>query len=189
MVSEPNQPSAQQAQTRTAGNQVHEPTPGPTQETGQESNQEQQAPSLRQQQIRLRHQARGLALQALYEIDCVNHKPGFVVDERLHESQIGEHGAQFFRWLVSGVIRNQAAIDQLIAQYAPEWPVGQLAIIDRNILRLALFEIGARTADAPPKVVINEAVELAKAFGGDSSPRFINGVLGSALQIAAQKFS
>lgn len=145
--------------------------------------------SLRQQQILLRHQARMLALQALYEIDCVNHKPGFVVDERLRESQIGDHGAQFLRWLVSGVMRNQAAIDQLIAEYAPEWPVGQLAIIDRNILRLALFEIGAYHGDAPPKVVINEAVELAKAFGSDSTPRFINGVLGAALQVAVQKFT
>lgn len=145
--------------------------------------------SLRQQQILLRHEARMLALQALYEIDCVNHKPGFVVDERLRESQIGDHGAQFLRWLVSGVIRNQVAIDQLIAEYAPEWPVGQLAIIDRNILRLALFEIGAYHGDAPAKVVINEAVELAKAFGSDSTPRFINGVLGSALQTAVQKFT
>lgn len=145
--------------------------------------------SLRQQQILLRHQARMLALQVLYEVDCVNHKPGFVVDERLRESQIGDHGAQFLRWLVSGVVRNQAAIDQLIAEYAPEWPVGQLAIIDRNILRLALFEIGAYHGDAPPKVVINEAVELAKAFGSDSTPRFINGVLGAALQVAVQKFT
>jgi len=145
--------------------------------------------SLRQQQILLRHEARILALQALYEIDAVNHKPGFVVDERLRESQLADHGAQFLRWLISGVVRNQAAIDQMITEYAPEWPVGQLAIIDRNILRLALFEIGAYHADAPPKVVINEAVELAKAFGSDSSPRFINGVLGAALQVAAQKFT
>lgn len=180
MVSEPNRPSVTQTQD-TAGDQQDEAT--------QAATPEYQQPSLRQQQIKLRHQARGLALQALYEIDCVNHKPGFVVDTRLRDSQIGEHGAAFFRWLVSGVVRNQAAIDQMITQYAPEWPVAQLAIIDRNILRLALFEIGARTADAPPKVVINEAVELAKAFGSDSSPRFINGVLGSALQMAAQKFS
>ena len=73
-------------------------------------------------------------------------------------------------------------LNALIAQHAPAWPVNQLAIIDRNILRLALFEIGSKQADTPPKVVLNEAVELAKTFGSDSSPRFVNGVLGSALE-------
>ncbi|MEZ4726532.1 MAG: transcription antitermination factor NusB [Caldilineaceae bacterium] len=131
--------------------------------------------------IKERKQARALAVQALYEIDCVNHQPGSVVDERLADSSIGTEGAQFLRWLVSGVVHHLGELDQLIHQFAPEWPVDQLAIVDRNILRLALFEIGAKEADAPPKVVINEAVELAKTFGSDSSPRFINGVLGSAL--------
>lgn len=134
-----------------------------------------------QQLIKLRKEARRLALQALYEIDCVNHQPGLVVDERLADSQIESQGALFLRWLVSGVVRHLPEIDRFIHQFAPEWPVDQLAIVDRNILRLALFEIGAKDADAPPKVVINEAVELAKMFGSDSSPRFINGVLGSAL--------
>lgn len=134
-----------------------------------------------QQVIKERRQARALALQALYEIDCVQHQPGNVVDERLAENQVGAHGTLFLRWLVSGVVRHLLELDRLIQQFAPEWPVDQLAIIDRNILRLALFEIGAKDADAPPKVVINEAVELAKTFGSDSSPRFVNGVLGSAL--------
>ncbi|MBX3010695.1 MAG: transcription antitermination factor NusB [Caldilineaceae bacterium] len=141
-------------------------------------------PAPQQQVIKERRQARMLALQALYEIDCVQHRPGSVVDERLADNQVGQHGALFMRWLVSGVVRHLAELDQRIHQFAPEWPVDQLAIIDRNILRLALFEIGAKEADAPPKVVINEAVELAKAFGSDSSPRFINGVLGSALTTA-----
>lgn len=133
-------------------------------------------------EIRQRHQAREVALQALYEIDCVGHKPGFVVDERLRDNQFDEHGRTFFRWLISGVLRNQQGIDQMIGELAPEWPVVQLAIVDRNILRLALFEIGAEEADAPHKVIINEAIELAKVFGSDSSPRFINGVLGAALK-------
>ena len=85
------------------------------------------------------------------------------------------------RWLVSGVVKYRSELDQLIHKYAPEWPVNQLAVVDRNVLRLALFELGCQQANTPPKVVINEAVELAKAFGSDSSPRFINGVLGSAL--------
>ena len=122
--------------------------------------------------IKERKQARALALQTLYEVDCVQHQPGSVIDAQ---------GSAFLRWLVSGVVRHRPALDQLIHQFAPEWPVDQLAIIDRNILRLALYEIGAKEGDAPPKVVINEAVELAKSFGSDSSPRFINGVLGSAL--------
>jgi N utilization substance protein B len=111
------------------------------------------------------------------------------VDERLAYSYPGEQGAQYLRWLVSGVVRHLEMINTLILKYAPEWPVDQLAIIDRNILRLAFFEIGAHDSDTPPKVAINEAVELAKVFGSDSSPRFINGVLGSALdEIRKQEF-
>ncbi|HXF64586.1 MAG TPA: transcription antitermination factor NusB [Caldilineaceae bacterium] len=139
--------------------------------------------------IQQRRQARRLAVQALFEIDSVGHLPGPVVDERLAYSDPGEHGAQYLRWLVSGVVRNMDELNRLIAKYAPEWPVDQLAIIDRNILRLALFEIGAQESDTPPKVAINEAVELAKIFGSDSSPRFINGVLGSALdEVCSKRF-
>jgi N utilization substance protein B len=139
------------------------------------------------QQIQQRRQARRLALQALFEIDMVGHAPGEVMDQRLEQDSPGEYGAAYLRWLVSGVVHNLAALNELIATYATEWPVDQLAVIDRNILRLALFEIGSREADTPPKVVINEAVELAKAFGSDSSPRFINGVLGSALEDVFRK--
>lgn len=128
-----------------------------------------------------------MAIQALFEIDSVGHLPGTVVDERLAFSYPGEVGAAYLRRLVSGVVNNWSALNELIAKYAPEWPVEQLAIVDRNILRMALFEIGARDSDTPPKVVINEAVELAKIFGSDSSPRFINGVLGSALDEARRK--
>jgi N utilization substance protein B len=134
-----------------------------------------------QKLIRQRKRARRVAVQALFEIDSVGHAPGRVVDERLAVEDLGPHGTEYLRWLVSGVVTNWETLNALIAQHAPAWPVNQLAIIDRNILRLALFEIGAKQADTPPKVVLNEAVELAKTFGSDSSPRFINGVLGSAL--------
>ncbi|MCC6166419.1 MAG: transcription antitermination factor NusB [Caldilineaceae bacterium] len=134
-----------------------------------------------------RRQARRLAIQALFEIDSVGHLPGTVIEERLAFSYPGEFGAEYLRRLVSGVVRNLEALNALIAKYAPEWPVEQLAIVDRNILRMALYEIGAHDTDTPPKVVINEAVELAKIFGSDSSPRFINGVLGSALDEARAK--
>lgn len=137
--------------------------------------------------IQQRRQARRLAIQALFEIDSVGHLPGTVVEERLAFSYPGEFGAEYLRRLVSGVVRNLEALNALIAKYAPEWPVEQLAIVDRNILRMALYEIGAHDTDTPPKVVINEAVELAKIFGSDSSPRFINGVLGSALDEARAK--
>jgi N utilization substance protein B len=142
---------------------------------------------LRQEIIQQRRHARRLAVQALFEIDSVGHLPGVVIDERLAADEPGEVAAHYLRWLVSGVVQHLPALNDLITKYAPEWPVDQLAIIDRNILRLALFEIGAAEADAPPKVVINEAVELAKIFGSDSSPRFVNGVLGSALDEACSK--
>jgi N utilization substance protein B len=132
-------------------------------------------------QIRERRKARQAALQVLYEVDTTNHKPGRVLDARQADTQLDAEGLQFLRWLIIGVIENKADLDQLISRYAPEWPVQQLAVIDRNILRLSIFELVSPDSDAPPKVVINEAVELAKIFGSDSSPRFINGVLGTAL--------
>jgi N utilization substance protein B len=89
-----------------------------------------------------------------------------------------EEGGAFARELVSGVIRHKDGIDQKIQCFAPAWPVGQIPAVDRNILRLAIFEM-LFSKQVPLKVAINEAVELAKKFGGDNSPKFINGVLGS----------
>ena len=134
--------------------------------------------------IEQRRKARMLALQALYEIDTTGHAPDGVLYERLRVNPPGELGADFLIWLVAGVMNNHARIDTLITRFAPDWPVAQLAPIDRSILRLALYELGAGDGTTPPKVTINEAVELAKSFGGDSSPRFVNGVLGAALQEA-----
>ncbi len=131
--------------------------------------------------IRERHKARQVALQVLYEIDTTNHQPGKVLDARQSTARLGPDGLAFLRWLISGVISNREDVDQLIGRYAPEWPVPQLAVIDRNILRLAIFELISPDSDAPSRVVINEAVELAKSFGSDSTPRFINGVLGTAM--------
>jgi N utilization substance protein B len=132
-------------------------------------------------EIEERKAARVLALQALYEIDMTNHRPDIVLYERITDAPPGEYGIDFLTWLVAGVLSNRGALDSIIAKYAPEWPVEQLAVIDRNALRLALYELGASKSNTPPKVVINEAVELAKSFGGDSSSRFVNGVLGAAL--------
>ena len=148
--------------------------------------------------IQDRQLARRMALQALFEVDSANHRPGDVVDARLANPEPSEDGddpvivvngeaAEFLRLLVAGVVKNREALDTIIARYAPEWPVDQLAIIDRNVLRLALFEIGCSELHTPSKVVINEAVELAKRFGSDNSPRFVNGVLGAALHDAQRK--
>jgi N utilization substance protein B len=128
--------------------------------------------------MKVRHRARIAALQALFEIDCTAHHPLVVVERRLDEAALPEPGVEFVQALVEGVEANREALDRLVARYAPEWPVDQIAIVDRNILRIAIFEIMHRD-DTPTKVAINEAVELAKEFGGDSSGRFVNGVLGS----------
>ena len=128
--------------------------------------------------MKVRHQARISALQALFEIDCAQHNPAVVIERRLHDSPLPEAGEEFARDLVRGVSEQREQLDLLVGRYAPEWPVDQIAIIDRNILRLAIYEILMRN-DTPVKVAINEAVELAKEFGSDSSGRFVNGVLGS----------
>jgi N utilization substance protein B len=128
--------------------------------------------------MKVRHRARIAALQALFEIDCTAHHPLVVVERRLDEAALPEPGVQFVHTLVEGVEANREALDKLIGRYAPEWPVEQIAIVDRNILRMAIYEIMHRD-DTPTKVAINEAVELGKEFGGESSGRFVNGVLGS----------
>ncbi len=117
-------------------------------------------------------------MQALFEIDSVSHDPEMVLQQRLEEKPLPPSGSEFARNLVSGVLEHKTYLDELIQKNAPEWPVEQLAIIDRNILRIAIFEI-AIDQGTPLKVAINEGVELAKLFGSDSSPRFINGVLGA----------
>lgn len=128
--------------------------------------------------MKVRHQARISALQALFEVDCTGHVPALVIERRLQDVALPDAGASFARDLVEGVSKHRQELDSLVGRYAPEWPVDQIAIIDRNILRLAIYEILMRN-DTPVKVAINEAVELAKEFGSDSSGRFVNGVLGS----------
>jgi N utilization substance protein B len=125
-----------------------------------------------------RTRARALALQVLYEVDIANHPPGEIYKLRLEESPLSEDLAEFARQIIFGVLPLTNTLDHLIARYAPEWPLDQIAAIDRNILRMALWEFAAY-GETPLKVAINEAVELAKLYGSDSAPRFINGVLGA----------
>jgi N utilization substance protein B len=125
-----------------------------------------------------RTRARGIALQALYEIDIAGHPPGQVLEERLLESALEESLVNFASQIVQGILPIVHQLDAIIARHAPEWPLEQVAAIDRNILRIALWEI-AVSDQTPIKVAINEAVELGKVFGSESTPRFVNGVLGS----------
>ena len=125
-----------------------------------------------------RTRARSLALQVLYEVDVAKHPPADIFKLRLEESPLTEDLADFARQIIFGTLPLTNTLDHLIGKYAPEWPLDQIAAIDRNILRIALWEF-AVFRETPLKVAINEAVELAKLYGSDSAPRFVNGVLGS----------
>ena len=125
-----------------------------------------------------RRRARRVTLEALYEIDLADHPPREVLDRRLHEQEMESAGVDFSYKLLFGVLEHMQGIDTLITRYAPEWPLEQMAVIDRNVLRIAIFEFLV-DSETPVKVAINEAVELAKVYGSDSAPRFINGVLGT----------
>lgn len=125
-----------------------------------------------------RTKARSIALQVLFEIDLVKHPLGLALKYRLEAASLDERLSTFVQEIVQGVWPMHQQLDEFIAEHAPDWPLDQVATIDRNILRIALWEF-AVGGETPIKVAINEAVELAKTFGSDSSPRFINGVLGS----------
>jgi N utilization substance protein B len=129
--------------------------------------------------MKARRKARSLALQVLYEVDCTTHPVDDVFGARLNENpSIAADVALFARQLIDGVLSFAPDLDALIHKHAPEWPLDQMAIIDRNILRIAIWEF-AVDRRTPVKVAINEAVELAKLFGSDAAFRFVNGVLGS----------
>jgi len=128
--------------------------------------------------MKSRTRARSVALQVLYEVDITHHAPGEVLRNRLEEETLTDELAEFARHIVFGVLPLTTDLDRVIARYAPEWPLEQIAAIDRNILRVACWEFAVDT-ETPVKVAINEAVELAKFYGSDSAPRFVNGVLGS----------
>jgi transcription antitermination protein NusB len=128
--------------------------------------------------MKSRTRARCLALQVLYEVDIANHPPAEVFRERLEDTPLSDELAEFVRQIVFGVFPLIHELDHVIEKYAPEWPLDQIATIDRNILRISCWEFAIQN-ETPVKVAINEAVEIAKLYGSDSAPRFINGVLGS----------
>ena len=131
--------------------------------------------------MKTRRQARVVALQTLFEVDSVNHPAEVVMVQRLEDKPLPTEAAAFAQQIVNGVLENRPQLDRIIAEMASDWPLEQMAVIDRNILRIAIYELGDASLDTPAKVAINEAVEMAKSFGSDSSPRFINGVLGALI--------
>ena len=128
--------------------------------------------------MKARRKARRLALQILYEMDCSGHAMestfAYLSGDLNQENSYNDFALQ----LIVGTWEHRALLDQVIHRHAPEWPLTQMAYIDRNILRIAIWEFGVY-GDTPLKVAINEAVELAKQYGSESSYRFVNGVLGA----------
>ena len=133
-----------------------------------------------------RHLSRSIVMQSLYEWDFNGKKPGFldkIVDKNIKEYGPGLENTDFVWQLIKGVQEHIEQIDKIIEKSAPEWPLEQITIVDRNVLRIGLYElIYANKEEVPPKVAINEAIELAKTFGGESSGKFINGVLGTVFK-------
>jgi len=133
-----------------------------------------------------RHLSRSIVMQSLYEWDFYNkqaEKLEPIVERNIAEFGPGLEDKAFIWELVNGVVANISDIDKIIEKAAPEWPIDQITIIDRNVLRIGLFELlYGDKKEVPPKVAINESIELAKTFGGESSGKFINGVLGTVFK-------
>ena len=125
-----------------------------------------------------RRRARTIAFQVLCEISITEHDPNKTLEQLLGESKLSVVNAGFARELVHGTIKNKQEIDEYIRRFAPAWPIEQLPVVDKSILRLAIYEVLLDNR-VPTKVAINEAVELAKVFGSENSAKFINGVLGA----------
>ncbi len=125
-----------------------------------------------------RHQARTLALQILYEVDVAQHPAAEVLSRYMEDLSLPQPVRRYIERLITGVEADQEKIDSQIAAAAPAFPVSQLPVVDRNILRIAIYEL-MNERDVPLKAAINEAVELAKRFGGEKSRAFVNGVLGT----------
>ncbi|MHB8620051.1 MAG: transcription antitermination factor NusB [Chloroflexota bacterium] len=125
-----------------------------------------------------RRRARMLAIQALFELDFQQRDPDEILAERLEETDLSQDNQRFVRALVLGVLKHVEEIDASIGRAAPQWPVDQIAHVDKNVLRLAIYELMFDNS-APAKVAISEAIELARLFGSAASSKFVNGVLGA----------
>lgn len=132
-----------------------------------------------------RHLARSIAMQSLYEWDFHGRRSELdqIIEENIKKFGPGLKEKDFVFQLAQGVVEHREELDQIIETTAPEWPLDQISLVDRNVLRIGLFELlYANKSEVPPKVAINESIELAKSFGSPSSGRFINGVLGTVLK-------
>lgn len=130
-----------------------------------------------------RHLSRSVAMQTLYEWDFSGREPEKlkeIADRNIKEFGVGLENDEFVWQLINGVVEHLPQLDEIITKSAPQWPIEQITIIDRNVLRLGLLELlFSKRDEVPPKVAINEAIELGKTFGGESSGKFVNGVLGT----------
>ena len=133
-----------------------------------------------------RRLTRAAVLQVLSEVDCVDHPLDDVLSYKRESQELSPTADEFLTCMAEGVLENIHELDKIITEFAPSWPVSHMSVIDRNLLRMAIYEMTMRS-DTPPKVAINEAVELAKVFGSESSPRFVNGVLGSVMETSLSK--
>lgn len=133
-----------------------------------------------------RRLTRVAVLQVLSEVDCVAHALDDVLSYRRESQDLSPPADEFLTLMTKGVLENINELDKIITEFAPSWPISHMSVIDRNLLRMAIYEMTMRS-DTPPKVAINEAVELAKVFGSESSPRFVNGVLGSVMETSVSK--
>jgi transcription antitermination protein NusB len=127
---------------------------------------------------RARRRARVLAMQCLYEADVSAHTPADVLQRLSEEIHADDTVHEYARELVAGIVRHRSKIDEQIMHHAPAWPISQMPAIDRNLLRIGIYELAYNSSTIPVGVAISEAVELAKRYGSDSSSRFVNGVLG-----------
>lgn len=134
-----------------------------------------------------RRQARVIAFQTLFEYESVGHSAEETLSRHLEETQLAEEVAEYAERLVRGTLEHLAEIDARIARAAPAWPLAQMPAVDKSILRIAIFELLMNNRAVPVKVAINEAVEMAKTYGGDSAGRFVNGVLGTIASGQAPK--
>ena len=132
-----------------------------------------------------RHLSRSIVMQSLYEWDFYGQNKDL---KKIVERNIGEFGpgleeADFIWKLIEGVTSHLSQLNKIIEKAAPEWPIDKITVVDRNVLRIGLYELlYENREEVPPKVAINEAIELAKSFGGESSGKFINGVLGTVFK-------
>ena len=137
-----------------------------------------------EERLDFRRRARVVSVQVLYETDRSQHDPIVALERRLNDGILNLSSSDYSRLLINGILENREKIDKIVMEYATAWPINQIAVVDKSILRLAVFEI-VFGGSVPYKVAINEAIELSKIYGTEKTPAFVNGVLGSLMDSSA----